>query len=129
YLLVAALVIGVLAPRLGTEIFPAVDSGQFRLRLRAPTGTRIEKTEQFLLQAIDIIKEKVGADRIGSSLAFVGVQASSYPVNTIHLWTSGPEEAVLQVQLKEGSRLAVEPLKEQLRQRLTERLPDVRVSF
>jgi multidrug efflux pump subunit AcrB len=129
YLAVAALVIGALLPRIGTEIFPTVDTGQFRLRLRAPTGTRIEKTEQLLLRALDVIKTKVGAERIASSLAFVGVQASSYPVNTIHLWTSGPEEAVLQVQLKEGTHLPVEPLKEELRQQLVERLPDVRVSF
>src|SRR5205085_8801443 len=27
---------------LGTEIFPTVDAGQFQMRLRAPTGTRIE---------------------------------------------------------------------------------------
>src|SRR5206468_12953185 len=26
---------------LGTDMFPAVDTGQFQLRLRAPTGTRV----------------------------------------------------------------------------------------
>jgi multidrug efflux pump subunit AcrB len=106
-----------------------VDTGQIRLRLRAPTGTRIERTEQLLLQTLDLIKEIAGPDRVGSSLAFVGVQPSSYPVNTIHLWTSGPEEAVLQVQLKEGARVPIEPLKAQLRRTLAERLPDLRVSF
>jgi multidrug efflux pump subunit AcrB len=129
YLALAGLVLFLLVPRLGAGIFPSVDSGQLRLRLRAPTGTRIERTEQLLLQTLDVIKATAGADRVGSSLAFVGVQASSYPVNTIHLWTSGPEEAVLQVQLKEGASVAIEPLKEQLRQKLAERLPDLRVSF
>lgn len=129
YLAAAGLVIAFLPLALGTEIFPQVDTGQFRLRLRAPTGTRIEKTEQLLIQTLDVIREQVGNEHVGTSLAFVGVQASSYPVNTIHLWTSGPEEAVLQVQLKEGSHIPVERLKEQLRVRLSERVPDVRISF
>ena len=34
-----------LLPRLGTEIFPTSTPRQFQLRLRAPTGTRIERTE------------------------------------------------------------------------------------
>lgn len=129
YLAAAVLLIGIVLPRLGTEIFPTVDTGQFRLRLRAPTGTRIEKTEQILLQVLDVVKGQVGAKNVGTSLAFVGVQASSYPINTIHLWTSGPEEAVLQVQLAEGAGIPVETLKARLRQDLAERLPGVRFSF
>src|SRR5205085_10090350 len=46
----------------------------------------------------------------------------------IHLWTSGSEEAVLQVQLKRG-KLPVEQFKERLRKKLPEALPDVRFSF
>ena len=44
---------------------------------------------------------------------FVGVQPSSYPVNLIHLFTSGPGEAVIQVALKQQS-----PRGEDLRERL-----------
>ena len=40
-------------PGVGMEIFPKVDVGQFTLRLRAPTGTRIQHTEQLTLQAIE----------------------------------------------------------------------------
>ncbi len=42
YVVVVALVIGLVGRQLGTEIFPNVDAGQFQLRLRAPNGTRIE---------------------------------------------------------------------------------------
>jgi multidrug efflux pump subunit AcrB len=129
YLAAAVLLIAALTPRLGTEIFPTVDTGQFRMRLRAPAGTRIEKTELLLLQALETIKSQAGAGKVASSLAFIGVQPSSYPVNTIHLWTSGPEEAMLQVQLRSGARLPGEPLKERLRAKLADELPDVRVSF
>src|SRR5262249_31340169 len=47
-------------PGTGTEIFPTVDAGQFQLRLRAATGTRIERTEELAVQALDVIKEAAG---------------------------------------------------------------------
>jgi multidrug efflux pump subunit AcrB len=43
---------------------------------------------------------------------------SSYPINTVYLWMSGPEEAVLRVALKPGSGVRVEGLKQELREEL-----------
>jgi len=129
YLVVAGLVIVGLVPRLGTEIFPTVDTGQLRLRIRAAAGTRIEKTEQLLLEVLKTIQNQVGPGNVVASLAFIGVQPSSYPINTIHLWTSGPEDGVLQVQLKPGVHLPSERLKEQLRSKLAQELPEVQISF
>ena len=96
------------AATLGREIFPVVDAGQFELRLRAPAGTRIEKTEQLAQQTLDVISTRSRRRDNVADLAsgYVGVQPGAYPVNTIHLWTSGPEEAVLQVQLKPGASRA-----------------------
>jgi multidrug efflux pump subunit AcrB len=133
--LVAAYVIGVglaiwlVGSRIGTEIFPAVDTGQFQLRLRAPDGTRIERTEEIAKQALEIIKEEAGQDPQGESnvaisLGYVGLIASSYPINNIFLWTRGPEEAVLRVALKPGSGVRVEALKHRLREELPRRLGD-----
>jgi multidrug efflux pump subunit AcrB len=129
YLAVSAAVLIGFGSQLGSEIFPNVDTGQFRMRLRAPTGTRIEKTEQLFQTALEEIKAEVGAEKIEGSLGFLGVQPSSYPVNLIHLWTSGPEEGMLQVQLKEGAHVPIEPLKERLRQRFADKLPDLRLMF
>src|SRR5262249_7742885 len=63
YLGMAAALVGwwlVGHPGTGTEIFPSVDAGQFQLRLRAPTGTRIQRTEELTLQALEAIKDEVG---------------------------------------------------------------------
>src|SRR5688500_17998830 len=128
YLVVALLIIVVIGRALGREIFPIVDAGQFTLRVRGPAGTRIEKTEQIALQSLDAIKREVGADNVEITMGFIGVQPGAYPVNTIHLWTSGSEEAVLQVQLKPG-KARVEQLKETLRKKLPNELPGVRFSF
>ena len=129
YTLAAAGFLLLVVPRLGTEIFPTVDAGQFQLRLRAPTGTRIERTELVALKTLEIIKQEAGPDSVAITMGYIGVQPASYPVNTIYLFTSGPHEAVLLVALKPGARLRGEDLKERLRLRIAEALPGVTASF
>lgn len=114
---------------IGTELFPSVETKQFKLRLRAPAGTRIERTEVITLNVIDIIRKEVGKNNIETSLAFVGTQPPSYPINTIYLWTSGPHEAVISIALKENVRGGIEKLKENLRGKIKKELPDVSISF
>jgi multidrug efflux pump subunit AcrB len=121
YLVVAALALFLGWQTLGVEIFPKVDAGQFQLRLRAPTGTRIEQTEAITKEALEYIKQEVGEENVAITLGYVGAVPSTYPINNIYLWTSGPEEAVLRVSLKPGSR-SVEELKRELREKLTDHL-------
>ncbi|MBI1762936.1 MAG: efflux RND transporter permease subunit, partial [Acidobacteria bacterium] len=128
YLLIAFGVIALVGTQLGTDIFPNVDTGMFQLRMRAPTGTRVERTELVLQKALETINAEAGGN-VDISLGFVGIQPPSFPVNVIHLWTSGPHEAVLTVALKKGSGVRVEALKERLRQRLPEVIPNVALSF
>jgi multidrug efflux pump subunit AcrB len=122
YLAAAVLVAWLAGGQLGRETFPTVDAGQFQLRLRAATGTRIKVTEQLAQQALEAIKRQVGPDNVAISVGYVGLIPSSYPINTIYLWTSGPEEAVLRVALRPGSGVRVEELKERLRRDLPRQL-------
>jgi multidrug efflux pump subunit AcrB len=114
---------------LGVDIFPQVSAGMFQLRLRAPIGTRVERTEVLALKALETIGREAGANNIDITLGFVGTQPASYPVNTIHLWTSGPHEAVLTIALKRGSGVRLEEFKERLRRKLPEEIPGVALSF
>ena len=129
YLAGSAALILLICPRLGTDIFPPVDTGQFQIRMRAPTGTRVERTEVMLLKALDAIRGEAGPGNVAISLAFVGTQPTSYPVNTIHLWTSGPHEAVLRVALRPGAPIKLESFKERLRHVLPKILPGTAFSF
>ena len=129
YLALAALVIFAAGRDLGLEIFPKVDAGRFQLRMRAPTGTRIEETEKVALSVLDTIRDEVGADNVGISVGYIGLIPSSYPINAIFQWTGGPEEVVLRVALKGERTVAVEALKERLRAILAEKMPQVRCSF
>jgi multidrug efflux pump subunit AcrB len=106
-----------------------VDAGQLSLRLRAPAGTRVDKTEAIALQTLELIKNEVGSNNVAITLGFVGVHAPNYPVNLIHQWNSGTEEGVVQVQLKPGTPIRIEELKERMRKIFAGKLPDVKFSF
>jgi multidrug efflux pump subunit AcrB len=129
YLALAAAVIAGVGTGLGLEIFPRADAGRFQLRMRAPTGTRIEETEKLALEVLKTIRGEVGADDVEISVGYIGLIPSSYPINAIFQWTGGPEEVVLRVALREGTSVAVEGLKERLRTILAETMPEVRFSF
>ena len=129
YLAVAALIIVVVGGTLGRAIFPTVDAGQFTLRMRATAGTRIEETEKLANKTLDIVRREVGPQNVALTLGFVGVQNAAYPITTIYLWTSGPEEAVMQVQLNPKAGIRVADLEERLRQKMSQELPGVRYSF
>jgi multidrug efflux pump subunit AcrB len=129
YLVISAAVVYVVGGALGTEIFPSADSGQIQVRLRAPTGTRVERTETMALKVLDAVAEEIGPDNVVASLGFVGSQPSSYPVNLIHLWTSGPHEAVLLISMKPERQVSTAELQELLRRKIGEIAPGAVVSF
>ncbi len=106
-------------PGLGVEIFPAVDSGQFQLRVRAPDGTLLEDTEALAQDVLEEIgRQAGGADNVDISVSLVGTASYNYPINAIYLWTSGPQEAVLRVALKKDSGIRIEDFKDRLRDQL-----------
>ncbi|MFO0796794.1 MAG: efflux RND transporter permease subunit [Gemmataceae bacterium] len=119
YLALAGGALVLLVPQVGTDIFPRVDAGAFQLRLRAPTGTRIEQTEVITQEALRFIGEeaKAAGGEVDISLGYVGVVASSYPINAVYLWMGGPHESAVRVALKPGS-VRVDDLTARLREKL-----------
>jgi len=115
--------------RLGLEIFPRSDAGRFQMRIEAPSGTRIERTEAIVRQVLTAVEAEAGANAIEISVGYAGLIPSSYPINAIYQWTGGPEEAVLRVALRPGVHADIPALTGRLRERLTRELPDVSFSF
>ena len=115
--------------RLGTELFPRVDTGQFQLHVRAPPGTRVERTADIVRGVDKAIRDEVGAGHVRMTLANVGNPAWTYPVNAVYVFNAGPQEAVLLTQLQGKDRLAMDVLEERLRTRLAAAYPDTRFSF
>ncbi len=128
--LVAAVGVALLVGRnLGVDIFPQTDTGLLQLRLRAPIGTRVERTERVVQDVLAEVRRQAGPANIRSSLAFIGVQPSAYPVNLIYLWTSGSHEAVVQIALEPKRGVATAELQERLRRRIGEISPGTTITF
>ena len=115
--------------QLGMDIFPQVDAGEFRLRMRAPDGTHIEATEGYALDVLNKIEGVVGKDNVALTLGYVGTIPSSYPINAVYQFSRGPEEALLRIALRPHRSVNAEQLKEQLRQELATAFPKLRFSF
>jgi multidrug efflux pump subunit AcrB len=118
YLLTAGALVYLVSTQLGTAVFPPTDQGQFLLRLKAPSGTEIKRTEQLVQEATRLIHEEAGAGNVTATVGYVGLIPSQYPVQGPYQWMSGPEECVLKVSLRQGSGLRVEEQKERLRAKL-----------
>ncbi|HMH32174.1 MAG TPA: efflux RND transporter permease subunit, partial [Puia sp.] len=128
YLIAAILCAFVLYKSMGTEIFPKVDAGQFQMRLRMPTGTRIERTEQATKDVLNIIDSIAGKGNVDITSSFVGLQPPTYAINSIFLWTSGPHESVMKVNLKKNA-VKLEDFKERLRNQIRKYNSSVLISF
>ena len=129
YLGLSGAIVLIAGPNLGRELFPHVPETQFQLRLRAPAGVRIESTEQIALKTLDEIKRLAGPENVAISIGYVGTYSPSYPVNLIYLWTSGPQEAVLRVQMKNSAHIDLPKFQEHLRANLARDLPEVAFTF
>jgi len=66
-----------LAPQLGQDFFPSVDAGQFRLHVRARTGTRIEETTKLIDKVETVIRQEVPENELQGMMDNIGVPASS----------------------------------------------------
>ena len=132
---------------LGRELFPRLDQGQFTIFVRAPSGTRIETTEK-LLGGVEKAIEETLAGGEGGAVAHAagdsaGLDFSSHPnvemvISNIgvlmdwpaaYTWNSGPMDAFVLVQLKDGRNLGSQACVTRLREELPKRFPGIEFSF
>ncbi|HEY5481605.1 MAG TPA: efflux RND transporter permease subunit, partial [Verrucomicrobiae bacterium] len=64
-------------PQLGQDFFPSVDAGQFRLHLRARSGTRIEETAKLVDEVEATIRQEIPASEFRGMLDNIGIPGSS----------------------------------------------------
>ncbi len=116
--------------QIGTDIMPASETTDLQVRLIAPTGTRIERTEEYLHKVTEIIASEAGDKSINITSAFVGSHPAASAINPIFLFTSGSHEAVLQVSFNRDA-LTSSPaeIKEKIRQRVKKEIPELQLSY
>lgn len=114
---------------IGRDVLPKVNSGTFQVRLRAPDGTRLERTEIEVVKAQRILGNIVGKNHIAITSTMVGTHPSSFSTNPIYMFMAGPQEAVMQVSLTEDYKVNLDDLKEKFRDSIAQRMPGIKISF
>ena len=112
----------------GKDVLPAVNSSQFQVRITAPEGTRIEKTEEKVKVFLKELDALIGKENIAISSVYVGLHPSTFAVSPIYLYNAGPHEALMQVALKKFNGNSDE-LKDQIRAHIKEKMPELKLSF
>jgi multidrug efflux pump subunit AcrB len=97
--LVLIVVSALLFPLLGRDFFPQVDAGQMRLHVRAPPGTRIEKTQEYFAQVEAQIRQTVGANQIDVMLDNIGLPYSGINIALSDSATVGPMDGEILISL------------------------------
>ena len=90
-----------LLPWVGTEFFPPSDESQFRLRVRAPVGTRVEETERIVQKMEQIILSTAKPDEIKTVVSSIGVPGGR---SGLFSQNTGPHAAQLQVYLSDPDK-------------------------
>ena len=116
--------VGLLAPWLGQDFFPAVDSGQFKIHVRAHTGMRIEETAALCDHIDATIRQQIPAHEITTILDNIGLPYSALNLSYSTSAPVGPSDADIQVQLSPVHRPTAAYV-EQLRGVLAREYPGV----
>jgi multidrug efflux pump subunit AcrB len=117
-----------LFPSLGRDFFPQVDAGQMRLHVRAPAGTRLERTQEYFSQVEHRIRTSVGEDQIAVILDNIGLPYSGINLALSDTATVGPMDGEILISLREKHRPTADFIA-QLRRELPQAFPDLQFFF
>jgi multidrug efflux pump subunit AcrB len=117
-----------LFPWLGQDFFPTVDSGQFKLHVRAQTGTRIEETARLCDLVEDSIRREIPKSEVTNILDNIGLPYSGINLSYSNSAAIGPADADIQVSLAEKHK-PTEEYVHTLRAKLAQEFPGVTFYF
>jgi CzcA family heavy metal efflux pump len=123
FLLACVLSFGLL-PFVGQDFFPSVDSGEFKLHMRAPTGTRIEDTAALCDRVEDEIRQQIPPNELVTIIDNIGLPYSGINLSYSTSAPIGPADADIQVELSKDHRPTKEYVRE-LRLKLAHDFPGV----
>jgi hydrophobic/amphiphilic exporter-1 (mainly G- bacteria), HAE1 family len=115
-----------LYPALGVSFFPRTDPGQFVINLKAPPGTRLELTNQYVSRVEEEIRNIVPPNDLRIIVSNIGVTPG---FSSIYTSNSGQHTAFIQVGLKEGHRVGSYDYINRVRTRLRNDMPEVSAYF
>jgi hydrophobic/amphiphilic exporter-1 (mainly G- bacteria), HAE1 family len=110
-------------PLLGVSFFPRTDAGQFTINLKAPTGSRLEVTDQYVAKVENLIKSIVRPEDFRMVVSNIGVVndfSSLYTTNT------GPYTATIQTQLAEEHKTGSYEYMTRVQEAIAQKFPELR---
>jgi HAE1 family hydrophobic/amphiphilic exporter-1 len=113
-------------PLLGVAFFPRTDPGQFVINYKAPSGTRIELSEQYAKQIEGMVRQVVPANELGMTVSNLGITSD---FSAMYTPNSAPDTGFVQVSLQEGHRIGSYEYMRRLRRVLKRDLPQVSAYF
>lgn len=122
YLVFCALVLWQIGMRVGTELFPQIDSGEFVLRFRPPPGSHYELTRQMAVKCLEEIEREAGQKNIVITMGYVGQVAPNFGIDNMLLFMRGPDDGQLRVALREDSGIKLNEFRERMRKVLPDRV-------
>ena len=115
-----------LYPFLGVSFFPRTDPGQFVINLKAPSGTRVELTEDYVKQVEQVIRSVVPPKELQIIVSNIGITTD---FSAIYTPNSAPHTAFVQVSLKEDHKVGSYEYMRRVRGQLEEKLPQLSTYF
>ena len=117
-----------LAPFLGSNFFPSVDSGQILMHVRAQPGTRIEETARLMEQIEQTVRATIPANQLDNIVDNIGLPFSGINMAYQNTGTIGPEDGDALISLKEDHGPTADYVKA-LRTVLPQKFPGTTFSF
>jgi multidrug efflux pump subunit AcrB len=113
-------------PFIGKAYFPRTDPGQFVINVKAPTGTRLEISDQLVSQVEKIVRDVVPADELRIIVSNIGVQPG---FSSMYTSNSGPHTAFVQVGLQPEHKVSSFDYMDRVRARLAREMPHISTYF
>jgi multidrug efflux pump subunit AcrB len=117
-----------LVPFLGRNFFPAVDAGQILLHVRAPVGTRVEKTAELIYDVENAIRRIIPPADLGSVVDNIGLSISGINITYNNTGTVGSQDSDIHIKLNDGHRPSADYMR-QIREQLPRQFPSLVFSF
>ena len=113
-------------PFLGLAFFPRTDAGQFTINLKAPTGTRIEVTNEYVAKVENLIRQTVDPQDFKLVVSNIGVVPD---FSSLYTTNAGPYTATVQVQLQDDHRRSSFDYMQQVQEEIGKQYPEIRTFF
>jgi multidrug efflux pump subunit AcrB len=118
-----------LAYLVGEDFFPYIDSGQMRLHVRCPQGTRIEETEQVFARVEEELRKIIPPGEIDTILDNMGLPPGGFNLAFSDSSTIGSGDGEILVSLKQDHHAPTLEYQRKIREMFPKKFPDETLFF